>query len=159
MTKKYIEPIHVFHYPTITQVDSGKINNHPDSIVIIRYNEQNKTEQIRVMPFNYENENKKLLDFKEKLKYFKKIVTGSNQTVIIPGNPSVLATDFTSTINEDDGFLSEYNAFIQGFENPQIDQKEDDLIRFFVDNFIDISELAFLEFSQGILENQTPITQ
>jgi len=111
------------------------------------------------MPFNYENENKKLLDFKEKLKYFKKIVTGSNQTVIIPGNPSVLATDFTSTINEDDGFLSEYNAFIQGFENPQIDQKEDDLIRFFVDNFIDISELAFLEFSQGILENQTTITQ
>lgn len=126
------------HYKSLGNVDEDAIKLAVDPIVVIKNVglTNNEQVQVRVLPFNKDNEDKNELPFADKIQYFKKIIRNNN---IYKKTPRVYTVEETSEevtvlLNNfyfaPDGWEKEYLEFLDGFNNPILTEYAD-MLQFF----------------------------
>lgn len=144
---------HIIHCAKLESLDEATLDEYIDAIVVLSANAEKKHEQIRVVPFNIDNADKKTLPFAEKLQFFKREVRnlrGGGDEVAVAAEDTSVINVVPSFFTGNDGLTDEYNDFVVGFNTKPITGYENDFLGFFGDNFIAIDPETLPELISGL---------
>jgi len=166
MDEIFVKQLNVIHYDKLFQANEAVIASAQQPLVIIADFEtddesatgaaiiHNKHVQIRVLPFKYEHVEKEVLPFKEKVKFFKKevrnVLNTPAEVVVVPEDVDVIAEVVVDFFDDVDGFTDEFAEFMDGFNNKPLTGYENNIIGFFSDNYVGLTQHELDEFILGI---------
>lgn len=148
----------ILHYLSIDHVNDAEIKAKTveGPLVVLHINE-GKHLQVKISPFNAGNKNKESLSFKDRLQYYRKTERSLASKQSFKNNfasdPTAVA-EFIATYfsNISHGFETEYNDFVDGFNNMPVTGFEGDLLGFFGSYYLNWTEDSLDELSTGITE-------
>lgn len=150
-----LKPLEVLHYAKMIDVDEQAILDSNSPLVVIHFmtDNENKHLQVRVLPFNSNNVEKEELPFSERMQYYKKEIRNfvkSTTTYESIPESDILATIIEDYFTEEDGFDDEFAEFMDGWNTTPITGYEDNMMGFFIDNYLGLSINELNEFALGM---------
>lgn len=141
----------IYHFRKIADVDQSQFADVLDPIVVIAEDDAGKHTQIKVLPFNALNDDKKTLSFKDKVQYFQRTIReryGKNVIAELVANTGVVALqidliDVVTNLTTDEmtEFLSGFNTlFNTGYT----------MDNFFGSMYLDLDPQTLADFTAGI---------
>lgn len=131
------------HFKSLSYVNEQKFGTSEDPIVIFK--SKGKLEQVKVLPFNYDNSTKSTLPFVEKMQYFSKKISVFRNNVVLYEDERNL--DVTAVVSLDYGTVEELEFNLKNPTNLNMT-----LDNFFGSIFLDLKIDSIEEFRNGIGE-------
>lgn len=133
----------VVHFKSLALVNEQKFGTSGDPIVIFKA--KGIMEQVKVIPFNYDNETKESLPFAEKKQYYsKKITTFRTNNLIYEDERNL---DVTAVVSIDYGTPEELDFHLKNPTDLGIN-----IEKFFGSVYLDLKDESLNEFEIGIGE-------